>query len=273
MKIAGIPRNPKNSPNMSDKDMLLFNKIVEELKNEGHSVEILNEDDNYSTEYDAIFHMSRTERTLDKLASCEAKGVYVTNSVQGVKNCSREKFIEIFDKNKIRQPAYTHIDTTNNKQFEIHFPGWLKKSEGWSCGIEDVQYIASEEDIEKALSTHAAKGCNNLIFSEHITGDIIKFYGVESEDFFQWYYPDPSSTKFGLEKINGAAQKHTFDCKLLREEAFRAAKALNINIFGGDCIVTESGKIFIIDFNDFPSFSPCRDKAAKKISTSIVKRK
>ena len=81
MKIAGIPRNPKNSPNMSDKDMLLFNKIVEELKNEGHSVEILNEDDNYSTEYDAIFHMSRTERTLDKLASCEAKGVYVTNSV------------------------------------------------------------------------------------------------------------------------------------------------------------------------------------------------
>ena len=30
MKIAGIPRNPKNSPNMSDKDMLLFSEIAEE---------------------------------------------------------------------------------------------------------------------------------------------------------------------------------------------------------------------------------------------------
>ena len=43
MKIAGIPRNPENSPNMSDKDMRLFHEIAEELRKSGHSVTLLDE--------------------------------------------------------------------------------------------------------------------------------------------------------------------------------------------------------------------------------------
>ena len=273
MKIAGIPRNPKNSPNMSDKDTQLFLKIVEELKKSGHSVEILDEKDELSEEYDAIFHMSRTATVLEKLAQCEAKEVYVTNSTKGVKNCSREKFMEIFDKNNIRQPAYTRINTASNNFTPPHLPGWLKNSSGWSCDANDVQFITTAEEYTKVLSTLAAKGCNEALFCEHITGDIIKFYGVQSEDFFRWYYPDPTATKFGLEKINGEPQKHNFNSEELHATAIQAAKALSINIFGGDCIVTCEGEIYIIDLNDFPSFSPCRDEAAKKIATSIIERK
>ena len=40
--------------------------------------------------------------------------------------------------------------------------------------------------------------------------------------------------------------------------------------YGGDCIVDEDGTIRIIDFNDWPSFAPCRDTAAKYIAESII---
>ncbi len=256
---------------MSDKDMQLFHKIADELKSAGHSVEILDERDDFSTEYDAIFHMSRTATTLEKLAKCETKGLYVTNPVNGVKNCSRKKCLELFDKNNIKQPPYMH--TTSGENISIRLPGWLKKSEGWSCNADDVQFITSTEEYKKAIVTLAAKGCNETILCEHITGDIVKFYGIQGEDFFRWHYPDPATTKFGLEKINGAPQRHKFDTTQLRDTAFRAAKALNIKIFGGDCIITAKGEIYIIDLNDFPSFSAYRDEAAKKIATSITKRK
>ena len=273
MRIAGIPRNPKNSPNMSDKDMQLFHKIAEELKSAGHTVEVLDEKESIDKKYDAIFHMSRTESTLEKLAECETNGTFVTNPVAGVKNCSRRKFVEILKRNNIRQPEYTVIDTATGCSEKPQLPGWLKKSEGWACCATDVQFVATNEEYTQALATLAANGCSEAIFCEHINGDIVKFYAIRGEEFFRYHYPDPATTKFGLEKINGAPQMHKFDAEELRTTALRAAAALSINIFGGDCIITAEGEIYIIDINDFPSFSAYGSEAAKKIATSIIKRK
>lgn len=272
MKIAGIPRNPAYSPNMSDKDMQLFYKIVDALQNEGHTVEILGENDEITHQYDAIFHMSRTTATLDKLSKWEEKGVYVTNSVEGVKNCSREKFVKIFEKCNILQPRYIQTNTSATTHQPMQYVGWLKNGEGWSCDADDVQFVTNEEDYKKAIMTLSAKKCHKAIFCEHIIGDIIKFYGIQSENYFRWYYPNPSATKFGLEIINGAPQKYKFNIEELQCTANRAAKALNINIFGGDCIITPKGEIYIIDLNDFPSFSAFSDEAAKIISTSIIRK-
>ena len=38
----------------------------------------------------------------------------------------------------------------------------------------------------------------------------------------------------------------------------------------GDCIVSPDGSIRIIDFNDWPSFAPCRTQAAPHIAKAIV---
>ena len=50
-----------------------------------------------------------------------------------------------------------------------------------------------------------------------------------------------------------------------------AAKTIGLEIYGGDCIVTADGEIFIIDLNDFPSFSAIRAEAAKEIATYITR--
>jgi hypothetical protein len=100
-------------------------------------------------------------------------------------------------------------------------------------------------------------------------GDIIKFYGVGNR-YFHYSYPDPEKSKFGLERINGKAQHHPFDLERLKETIFKAAETLEIDIYGGDCIVNAQGEFFIIDFNDFPSFSAVRNEAAKEISAHIM---
>ncbi len=272
MRIAGIPRNPKNSPNMSDKDMQLFHEVAEELKKAGHTVEVLGEEEHIPNGYDAIFHMSRTKTTLERVAECEAKGTFVTNPATGVRNCSRRKFVEILEKNNIRQPEYTIISTAHGNSKMPQLPGWLKKSEGWACNATDVQFVATEEEYTQALATLAANGESEAIFSKHVEGDIVKFYAIKGGEFFKWYYPDITTTKFGLEKINGEPHRYKFCTEQLRETALQAAAAINIDIFGGDCIITAEGEIYIIDINDFPSFSAYRNEAAKEIATFIIKR-
>ena len=270
MRIAGIPRNPEHSPNMSDKDMKLFCEISERLKERGHSVKIV-DNDNIDGVYDAIFHMSRTDETLQKLSDCEKRGISVINSPNGVKNSSRKTFMEIFGSNDIKQPPY-YVVTRSTDTTKLKYPGWLKKSEGWSAHIDDVQFVASPQEADEALQRLSARGHSEAIYCEHIKGDLIKFYGVRGTEFFRHHYPDPEITKFGLERINGRAEKHPFDHKQLQQTAFQAAEALQIDVFGGDCIVTPDGEIYIIDMNDFPSFSAYREEAAEAIAGIIEKR-
>jgi hypothetical protein len=50
--------------------------------------------------------------------------------------------------------------------------------------------------------------------------------------------------------------KKTVDC---------LATSIGVIVYGGDAIVRSDGSFVIIDFNDWPTFSPCREEAAKAI--------
>jgi glutathione synthase/RimK-type ligase-like ATP-grasp enzyme len=85
-------------------------------------------------------------------------------------------------------------------------------------------------------------------------------------------YCYPGNGKFGKEKINGTPQHYRFDTHILKALAQKAAIAIGLDIYGGDAIITPQGEIFIIDINDFPSFSAIRDIAAKEIATLIMNK-
>jgi hypothetical protein len=57
----------------------------------------------------------------------------------------------------------------------------------------------------------------------------------------------------------------------MKEICDEAAKILQIPVYGGDCIVSADGSFKIIDFNDWPSFSSCREDAARAIVSFIFK--
>ncbi|MGN0223838.1 MAG: hypothetical protein ACI4AM_07410, partial [Muribaculaceae bacterium] len=86
-------------------------------------------------------------------------------------------------------------------------------------------------------------------------------------------YPfDSAPTKYGKEAINGPSQGLKFDVEQLKGDCAKAADILDVKVYGGDCIVAEDGSYKIIDFNDWPSFAPCRAEAAVVIARMVMKQ-
>ena len=61
-----------------------------------------------------------------------------------------------------------------------------------------------------------------------------------------------------------------FSLPQLQTAAERAATISGLSVYGGDAIVQADGSFYIIDFNDWPSFSPCVNAAAEAISQLIL---
>lgn len=268
MKIAAIPRNPSHSPNMADRDREILLSIAAKLQERGHDVHILEEEDCYALEcYDALYHMSRTPDILDKIREVDEKA---TNCVASVENCSRKRFMQLLSQAGVRQPQYS-VTATNASIPKLEYPLWIKKADGWSLHPDDVQFVCNESEAAKALDWHRSRGNKEVICCKHIAGDIVKFYGVK-KNFFHWQYPNPEKSKFGLEKINGATSNIPFKEETLRINAQKAAYAIGVEIFGGDAIIAPDGEIYIIDINDFPSFSCCKESASEAISNHIISK-
>jgi len=52
----------------------------------------------------------------------------------------------------------------------------------------------------------------------------------------------------------------------------KAAGALGLEIYGGDCIATAAGKLVLIDLNAWPSFALFREEAASAIAAYLSVR-
>ena len=54
--------------------------------------------------------------------------------------------------------------------------------------------------------------------------------------------------------------------------AQKSARALGLDVYGGDAVVAEDGSISIIDINDWPSFATIRDEASEQIAKLIFQK-
>lgn len=273
MKIAAIERSPLHSPGMVENDRAILGATAHKLMQAGHSVHIMNSSPT-DKKYDAVVSMARDSDTLDALQGLEEYGTIILNSPTAVRRCSRNLFTEILALNRIPQPQYSIIESSRLPA--EGYPLWFKRADGWSCHPQDVSFVQSPDKAAEAIKSMQARGIDRIICSRHIVGDIIKFYGVSgtkaSQALFRLHYPNVEKTKFGLEKHNGPCCNHPFDPVELQETAFAAARAIGLDIFGGDCIVSSDGKIHIIDINDFPSFTAYRNEAAEAIALLTIER-
>lgn len=267
-KIATIARNTADSPNMTANDAAILECITAELQQRGAVVTRIGEDEEIPRGTQAVCTMSRTACTIERLKQAEAQGITVINTPAAVENCSRRHFMEILRRNAIPQPKY-HIISGIGGLCEDCFPCWIKKADGWSNHSDDVTFATTMEEASATIEQMASRGITECIQMQHCTGDIIKFYGV-GNDFFHYCYP--GNGKFGKEAINGAPQHYSFDSNTLKSIAQDAAKAIGLDIYGGDAIITPQGGIYIIDMNDFPSFTAIRDIAAVEIATLIMNK-
>lgn len=273
LHIIGVSRGSEYSPNNVGSDSEIFNNVVNALVELGCEVDVYCEKEfvEKDIQADIIFDMARDKATIKRLQELEDNGALVVNSAYGIMNCIRQPMTELLLKNNVPHPRTEIIDTKDEFCGDF-YPCWVKRGNSHTILKEDVTYVTCKEEAEAALADFRNRNIPTAVISEHLEGDLIKFYGVQGTDFFYWFYPSHVHSKFGLEKINGDSQGYNFDVNELKRISDLAAIALNTPVYGGDCVIAKDGTVRLIDFNDWPSFARCREEAGKKIAECIYNR-
>lgn len=277
IKIAGVMRAGAYSPNHIGNDAAIFNAVAEQLRKRGCIVNIYNEEQfqNQEIEETVILNMCREQASIAKLQKLEDEGRLVINSGYGIENCTRERMTRILMGHKIPYPDSLIVNTNENVIDDLKEAGfsscWIKRGDFHAMHKEDVSYCRHPEEAQEVLHEYFYRGIKRAVINRHLVGDLIKFYGVSGQPFFFWFYPfDEGHSKYGYEAVNGKSQGIKFDLDGLKNMCQAASDILDVKVYGGDCIVDPDGSIRIIDFNDWPSFAPCRNEAAPFIAKCVL---
>ena len=256
------------SPNSEEKDLAVLQEVGSLLED----ATIISEDDfvnrfntyNRSVSSESvdfvnvnsqIISMARSTKALECLEQLKLSGIQVLNPSAGVWACQRSNVDKVMRENHLPLPPDKGDDGY-----------WVKRADTAAQSKEDVCFCHDWSEVEKIKSTFMQRGITDVVTQAHVKGDVVKFYGVEGTGFFRYYYSgDDTETKFGDEERNGKPQYYSFSSSNLQADVEKLACLLQTPIYGGDAIIQEDGSYVIIDFNDFPSFSRCREKAAKAI--------
>lgn len=275
--IAAILRAGAYSPNHIGNDAAILNGTAEELRKRGCNVNIYSEEqfNRGGVGEDIILSMCREQASIKHLQNLEDQGKLIINSGYGIENCTRERMTRILLGNDIPYPKSLIVNTDEAVVEQMRAAGmeraWIKRGDFHAQHREDVSYVRHPEEAQEVLQEYFLRGIRRAVINIHLVGDLIKFYGIKDTPWFFWFYPfDEGHSKYGHEAINGKSQGLKFDLAHLKEICNKAAIEVGIEIYGGDCIVGDDGNIQIIDFNDWPSFAPCRVEAAPHIAKRIL---
>ena len=246
ISIIGVSRGNEYSPNHVDNDAAIFNKVVEELGQLGCEVEVYAEKDfvEQGVKGDIIFDMARDKATIARLKSLEDGGALVINSAYGIDNCVRRPMTELLIKRGVPHPQ-SFIISTADEYSENCYPCWVKRGDSHAMVKEDVAYATCKEEVENILADFRNRDIPVAVINEHLQGDLVKFYGVHGTDFFLLVlsvslFRTVSSV---WKKINGIAKGIPFSVEELKIQSDKAAEALNVPIYGGDCVVSADGTL------------------------------
>ena len=274
--ITGIRRSSVFSPNHVGNDAAIFDGVAEYIKEKGYPVKICTEQEVLSITENPqyVFSMMRQPEAIQRMQAWELEGCRCVNPASGIENCGRENMTRLLLENNIPYPDSAVFHTSELVKPLLEQLGfttcWIKRSDYHALHREDVTYARNPDEVQNLLAEYAFRGIDRVVINAHLEGDLIKFYGVSGSSFFYLFYPfEKNHSKFGWEKINGKAKRIPFDYENLRSLCNHAAEILKLIIYGGDCIVSPDGTIHIIDFNDWPSFAPCRNEAIPVIGERI----
>ena len=264
-QILMVQRDESFSPNAVEKDLAILQAVGEKLRERGASVSYVKEELLQDKRWKlgdrvgVIFSMARSEKSLAVLQQAQAEGVMVVNDPRSIEICNSRRAIDgLMRSNRI--PAAPYYERGK---------GWIKADRG-----HDVRFAANEEEMlafkqqaadnfllllrsspfrhqGRPVSRRIEKNvlhrfhCSCSLLTAHVEGTLVKFYGVADRFFSPQGYPQ------------------------VAEAAARLACLVGIQVYGGDAVLLSDGTFAIIDFNDWPSFSSCREEAAAAICRLI----
>lgn len=276
--IVAISRAECYSPNSVDKDARILEKICELLTRSGFDVKTVNEQQfTPDVKGDIYISMARSPRVLDILKKVSTRYI-VVNNPWGVEKCQDRRLL---------MDIISHSRGINAAPKEGNDGYWVKKNFGYTECESDIIYAPDTVSCDQAVESMKSRGIKDVYTCAHIKGTLVKFYGVLDTPFFRCYCPrQDGDMKFASHFVDddacsdsmSVAMSYISDDKWLRDckdkiEYMISRKLNGMAIYGGDMIVTSDGKVYVIDLNDFPSFSRCVDEAAEYMVMHIIKRK
>ncbi len=270
VNCLGIFRELQNSPNRESDDALILKAVMAQLEILKVRVTMMTPEEVDQADlsgWDMIVPMCETYPRLRRLEA--VRSALMVNPPSSVLGCYRTNMIEAFSRRpeimlpetEVRSVARNAM-TRPPQAFDASRSGlWVKRGDVHNTCDHDVVFARDWSEVEPIRRDFESREISHLIVQRHVDGDLIKFYGVGPGRWFTWFYHDPQT-----------ARRLPFELDDLAAMAGAGARALSLEVFGGDAIVTPEGAIYLIDINSWPSFARVRTEAAVQIAWQLRTR-
>jgi hypothetical protein len=212
-----------------------------------------------------VFSMCQSLEALAVLQEWEPQGVLVLNTPAAVRACYRLELVTALSQTTLPFPRSVIIPLDKTEPTAALCPAlpestagwWVKRGDVHAMQSDDVLFVRHAADLLVQLARLRQRGISHAIVQEHIAGQEWKFYAVRGHGVIHVFAPhDAHCSPIDYERLNTLA--------------WQASKILGLDIYGGDCLLTSDGTLYLIDINDWPSFRGCRPIAATHIAQHIL---
>jgi glutathione synthase/RimK-type ligase-like ATP-grasp enzyme len=261
LALLGIYRERIFSPGKIEDDAAIMDATLEELARMGWEVGALHAESLASSSLrpENAVTMAQSDRALNILKDWSRQGTRIINTVPSVRNCYRKPLTHLLSRSGICVPP-SQIVRLEDAEAEIPLDSsarlWLKRGDVHAMEPGDVASVTCKEERDQALEHFFGKSIRDILIQEHVQGPVVKFYGVGAGGYFRAY-------------LAASGDEVTAGVGPLEALARKAARAVGLEVFGGDAVLTETNGPVLIDLNDWPSFSRCRHSAARSIAAYV----
>lgn len=260
--VVGIFREPEYSPGRVQDDAAILERTRDALTERGLTVTLGNADLLARTHPTAVLAMCQSADALAALDQA-ARSMPVVNAPDAIRACYRHETVRRLAGTTAPFPPTRLVSTDGDDRAAIASsvasaaPCWVKRGDVHAMTEDDVVFAGTATEIHAALDDFAARGITRAALQAHVDGVVVKFYGVVDGRLFRCFAPS-SDVPAAIPALWQAARA--------------GAVALGLDVFGGDLVVDGNGRPVLVDINDWPSFSRCRDEAADAIAGYLVDR-
>jgi hypothetical protein len=212
-----------------------------------------------------VFSMCQSLEALAVLQEWEKQGVLVLNTPAAVRACYRLALVTALSQTTLPFPRSVIIPLDETASPGTRCPAlpetttgwWVKRGDVHAMQSDDVLFVRHTADLPAQLARLRQRGIGHAVVQEHIAGQEWKFYAVRGHGVLHAF-------------ASHEAHCPSIDYARLNTLAQKASEVLGLDIYGGDCLMTSDGTLYLIDINDWPSFRGCRPIAASHIAQHIL---
>ena len=258
-KVLFVTRAEEYSPGKIAHDRRIIELAYSRFSEQAPEVEckLVDEDQLPDTDIDSyqlVVGMERRQQSLQQIAKAKARAI---NSLQGIGTVSTSRSLTL---SLLAKAGISVPDFATSPSPEL-LPCWVKAMRTNGHTADDVRYAATLAEAESAYSDFARQWVHEIVVMRHQRGTLLKAYAVADSR------SQLLSLHWSCPQGEPCAQ---VDEPSLRASLVRISQVLDLQIFGVDYIVSESGEMKVIDVNDWPSYSVYQNEASEAIARAIL---